>query len=202
MIVRRSAHMSSGDSASGDFLGVIRGKMAALTDDELLRVVTIEAQDYRQEAIDLAWAELRRRGIEAPSPAEIQRIQQQSAEERKNAPLEQVRWLKFYIFLIACDLVTALYHFILGSGQLGVGWRAFGACRIVLLGFLLPGMIRRKAWGYYLNWLQIAMTVYLLTVRWSAWWGLPVALSVWALPNFIYFRKRRQLFMPQSSQVG
>ena len=188
--------MSNGGSAKGDFLGVIQGKMAALTDDELLRVVTIEAQDYRNEAIDIAWAELRRRGIDAPSPQETAKIQQQRAEDKQNAPLRQLRWLRFYIFVMGADSAVALYSIIQDFGQnSSVGWLAGRACRLALLCFLLPGIIRREAWAYYLNWLYIALTAYTLTVSWSAsWWGLPVFFSIWALPNFIYFRKRRRLF--------
>jgi hypothetical protein len=188
--------MSDGGSANGDFLGVVQRNMAALTDDELLRVVTIEAQDYRKEAIDIAWAELRRRGIDAPSPQEIVRIEQRSAEDQQNAPLRQLRWLKFYTFVIAADSAAALYSFIRDVGQISVGWLAFRSCQLGLLCFLLPGMIRRKAWAYYLNWLYIALTVYTLAARWStSRWALPVFFSIWAVPNFIYFRKRRRLFL-------
>ena len=188
--------MSNGGSANGDFLGVVQRNMAALTDDELLRVVTIEAKEYRKEAIDIAWAELRRRGIDAPSPQEIEKAQQQSAEDKQNAPLRQLRWLKFYILLIACDSAATLYSFIQDFGQTSFGWLSFRSCQLGLLCFLLPGMIRRKPWAYYLNWLYIALTAYTLTV-WctGSRWGLPVFLPIWALPNFIYFRKRRRLFL-------
>jgi hypothetical protein len=190
--------MSNAGSVNGDFLGGIRGRMAALTDDELLRVVTIEAQDYRTEAIDIAWAELRRRGIEAPSPRDVERIQQRDTEERRNAPLQKIRWLKFYIFFIAVDLVGAVYFFIRDVRLLSAGWLISRSCQLGLLGFLLPGMIRRKGWAYYLNWLYLAVTVYTMSTRSSAvWWSLPLYSLVWAVPNFIYFRKRRQLFSPE-----
>jgi hypothetical protein len=191
--------MSSGASSGGDFLGVIRGQMAALTDDELRKVVTIEAQDYRKEAIDIALAELQRRGIEAPSPQEIQKIQQQSAEDQRDAPLQKVRWLKFYIFVMAGELVVALYFLIMEFGAIRAGWLAYRLCLLALLGFLLPGMIRRKGWAYYLNWLYIAWTACMMSIRWStAWWSLPIYFAIWAVPNFIYFKKRRRLFGPQS----
>lgn len=188
--------MSNGGSQNGDFLGVVQRNMAALTDDELLKVVTVEAQDYRPEAIDIAWAELRRRGIDAPSPQEIQKIQQQSAEDRQNAPLRQLRWLKFYIFVIAVDSAGALYSFIGDPRRADAGWLTVRACQLALFCFLLPGLIRRTRWAYYLNWVYIALTTYAFTVRWSpSWWGLPVFVSIWALPNFVYFGRRRRLFL-------
>ena len=193
--------MSGAGSDNGRFLDVIRGNMAALSDDELLRVITVQAQEYRKEALDLAWAELGRRGIQAPSPQEIETIQEQSAEERRNAPLHQLRWLKFYIFLIGGDSATAVYSFIQDFRQLGAGWLAFRSCVLVLLCFLLPGMIRRKGWAYYLNWVYLAVTVYKLWARSSTWWSLPIYFAIWALPNFIYFRKRRRLFIPQASET-
>lgn len=188
--------MSNGGSDDGDFLGVIQGNMSALTDDELLKVVTVEVQDYRPEAIDIAWAELRRRGIDAPSPQEIQKIHQQSAEARQNAPLRQLRWLKFYIFVVAIDSAGALYSFVGDFRRADVGWIAVRACQLALFCFLLPGLIRRTGWAYYLNWVYIAWMVCVFTVRWSTWWWrIPVFFAIWALPNFIYFRNRRRLFL-------
>lgn len=193
--------MSSAGSANGDFLDVIRGRIAALTDDELLKVVTVETQDYRKEALDIAWAELRRRGIEAPSPQEIEKLQQQSAQDRRDAPLRQVRWLKVYIFIVAVGLVGAVDVFIRDFRAISAGWLAFRACEIGLLGVLLPGMIRRKGWAYYLNWIYLALTVYTMSFpssKWWWWWWDPLFyFAIWALPNFIYFRKRRRLFFPQ-----
>lgn len=191
--------MTSAGSANGDFLEVIRGRIAELTDDELRRVVTVEAGDYRKEALDVAWAELRRRGIEAPSPQEVEKLQQQSAKDRQDAPLRQVRWLKFYICLIAVDLVGAVYLLIRDFGALSAGWLALRACALGVMGVLLPGMIKRKWWAYYLNWLYLAMTVSTMSYRSLAGWrGLLFYFAIWAVPNVIYFRKRRQLFLPQS----
>jgi hypothetical protein len=176
--------------------------MEALTDDELLKVVTVEAHDYRQEAIDVAWAELRRRGIQAPSPQEIETIHKQTAEDRRSAPLRKLRWLKFYIFVITLDAAAVLYSLVVEFGAASAGWLIVRSSQVGLLGFLLPGMIRRTAWAYYLNWIYLALTVYSWSMRQSnMWWSLLVSFWIWAVPNFIYFRNRRQLFMPQSSRA-
>ena len=191
--------MSSAGSANGDFLDVIRGRIAAMTDDELLKVVTVEAGDYRKEALDVAWAELRRRGIEAPSPQEVEKFQQQSAKDRQDAPLRNVRWLKFYIFFIAVDLLGELYFVIRDLGSLSTGWLVLRACELGLMGVLLPGMIKRKGWAYYLNWIYLATTVSTMSYRsLTGWRGLLFYFAIWAVPNVIYFRKRRRLFFPPS----
>jgi hypothetical protein len=48
-------------------LEAIREKIVAHDDHTLLKIVTVEAGDYREDVLDLARAELRARGIQIPS---------------------------------------------------------------------------------------------------------------------------------------
>jgi hypothetical protein len=50
----------------------LKQRMASLSDEELLRMVTEDAADYRRDALDFAKAELRSRGVDysTPPPAE------------------------------------------------------------------------------------------------------------------------------------
>ena len=41
----------------------LRDRFSKLTDEELLKIVTVEAKDYRNEAVDIAKSELRARGV-------------------------------------------------------------------------------------------------------------------------------------------
>ena len=47
-----------------DNLQEIRERIAGLSDEELVEMVTVEASDYRQEALDLAKTELTKRGVD------------------------------------------------------------------------------------------------------------------------------------------
>jgi hypothetical protein len=46
----------------------MRARMASLTDEELQRVVTVEAGDWSAEGLEAAGEELRRRGVVSLSP--------------------------------------------------------------------------------------------------------------------------------------
>jgi len=41
----------------------LQERMSGYTDDDLLRIITLDAKDYREDAIELARAELNKRGI-------------------------------------------------------------------------------------------------------------------------------------------
>ena len=47
-----------------DEIEELKDRITGLSDDELVHMVTISADDYREEALDCARAELRRRGVD------------------------------------------------------------------------------------------------------------------------------------------
>jgi len=47
-----------------DEIEELQDRIAALSDDELIEMVTVGARDYREEALDYARAELRKRGVD------------------------------------------------------------------------------------------------------------------------------------------
>ena len=54
----------------------LKQRLAALSDEELVRMVTEEAADYRSDALDFAKAELRSRGVDfsLPEPGENETV--------------------------------------------------------------------------------------------------------------------------------
>ena len=54
----------------------LKQRLAALSDEELVRMVTEEAADYRKDALDFAKAELRSRGVDfsLPEPGENEAV--------------------------------------------------------------------------------------------------------------------------------
>ncbi len=49
----------------------LRLRIASLTDDELVRLLTVEADQYRDEALDIARTEAARRGVVIGDPAPV-----------------------------------------------------------------------------------------------------------------------------------
>ena len=49
----------------------LRLRIESLTDDELVRLLTVEADQYREEALDIARAEAARRGVVIGDPAPV-----------------------------------------------------------------------------------------------------------------------------------
>lgn len=106
------------------------------------------------------------------------------------------------------------------TGIIGVGIGLFLVNQIAWLGFIVIaicapylaasiGIYKRKAWGWWLNWLTIALnSVNGLVPNSYETIGDPITsqvagefavrlffvLIIWILPNFIYWRKRRHLF--------
>ena len=52
-----------------DELNALRDRMSQMSDDQLLRIVEVEHDDYREEAIDIAQSELAKRNIPFKLPA-------------------------------------------------------------------------------------------------------------------------------------
>jgi hypothetical protein len=66
----------------------LKQRLAELTDDALLKMVREEAADYRKEALDLAKAELRARGVDYSTPA----ADEDEAEDNAPASLDPLRF--------------------------------------------------------------------------------------------------------------
>jgi hypothetical protein len=48
----------------------LKERITGLSDEELIEMVTVEAGDYRREAVEFAKAELARRGVDIPKPGD------------------------------------------------------------------------------------------------------------------------------------
>ena len=80
----------------------------------------------------------------------------------------------------------------------------------IFLAFIIYGLHKRRLWGWRLNWISIAGIALLTGIPPSAVWMLarhgntdltllpviwvPLTL-LWCWPNFVYFKKRRHLFL-------
>jgi hypothetical protein len=70
--------------------GDLEAAMTALPDGELLRIVGVDRDEYRSEALKIARAELTSRGVALPEPADAQRTADQPA---KSQPLGRISGL-------------------------------------------------------------------------------------------------------------
>ena len=69
-----------------DILAEIRENVARLPDEELIRIVSVDREQYRQEAIATATEELRRRQVVVPPPVVPQSIAARSVLPRSAMP--------------------------------------------------------------------------------------------------------------------
>lgn len=90
--------------------------MSERTDNELIKIVTVEREKYNPIAIEAADAEVEKRGIDTSG---FEKIRQKAAEERKqkekidsNVVSSEIRFLNFLIDLIAWLIVIFITGFI------------------------------------------------------------------------------------------
>lgn len=70
----------------------LKQRLAALSDEALVRMVTEEAADYRKDALDFARAELRSRGVDFSMPESAEEeTEDDSAESLDPLPLPSTR---------------------------------------------------------------------------------------------------------------
>ena len=65
----------------------LRERMAGLSDEELLRMVTVDAEEYRPEALDFAKAELKARNIDFAAPQVVGSGGQKNSDDREEKVL-------------------------------------------------------------------------------------------------------------------
>ena len=72
-----------------------------------------------------------------------------------------------------------------------------------LIALLAWGLVKMRRWAYYLNWVYLILPVAMqLTGPAVSLWRLIAYIGVWAMPNYIYFDKRRHLFGPAVLRSG
>jgi hypothetical protein len=168
----------------------LAARFQRLSEDELLAVVGKDREAYTEDAIRLAWIELRRRGIES-MPA--MRARPAMTEEPAQAPSRELgtKWIGVYAAIVGpLAVLGPLVQLVLGTSGAEVV-----AAQMPLAGLgvaVAYGVLKRRAWGWYVNWLLLVLTAGagLLT---GAGFGIIV---LWCVPNGIYFARRRHLFVP------
>jgi hypothetical protein len=87
----------------------IRARMSILTDYELQRVVTVDADQWQPRAVELAREEIARRGVLSVPAADAQQDEQPGARpEVMRGP--RLAWLAFGLFLVVLRfLLRALW---------------------------------------------------------------------------------------------
>lgn len=116
-----------------------------------------------------------------------------------------MQWFKFYAYIsIPLGLLISLILIFTLSGF--AGWITF--VNIILLGALFYGLYHRKLWAWYLNFPILIIEGFskaFNTTRRGAvdydftdgvgWVIFIVVTLVWVIPNWIYFAKRKHLFV-------
>jgi len=167
-------------------------RFARLSDAELLAVVGKDREDYTERALELAQIELDRRGVSGAEPGMAAQPEVVFAAKKIRAaaaPLGVV-WLGIYTALVGMAAVGTPMAMLVLDGPSSpdllpqIPISAF-QCAVAY------GLSKRRAWGWYLNWVLLAVTL-----------GLPgsggalgaVGRLVMVALNGVYFAKRRALF--------
>lgn len=92
--------------------------MSQRTDEELIKIVTIQRDDYQPIAVETAEEEIKKRGIDTTKVEEIKTDLEEKIEEEKEFDSKKVkstiRLLNFIIDSIAFLIVFAILGFIIG----------------------------------------------------------------------------------------
>jgi hypothetical protein len=165
--------------------------MKSRSDDELRAIVTVDAHNWRAEAIAVAWSELRARGIESVPAAAVVEL-----NDRKLRALP-TRWLTFYAFMTPIGAAFQLLEQLRAGGwPHSIASLLFELAPSVALGW---GLRKRRLWGWWLNWIflggNFVQFAWRCAVTTKASW---VVFGVWCLlwlpTNYRYFMRRRELF--------
>ena len=173
----------------------IKTALAQRSDEELLAIwVTNKTQEWRQEAFDTIRVILMERGISPPA--------QNEPTESSVQPLS-TKWLTVYTHA-RLPLGALLTLAPLGTGAASLYTFLYSIPWALLYLGLAVGLHRRRAAAWRLNWFLLAvetvgMVIGALSVSAANPMRFLTAMAVWIgawiVPNAMYFKKRRGLFV-------
>jgi hypothetical protein len=165
---------------------------AAMTDDELVRAVTRDRDDYVERALELARAELERRGVTPVAVDEKAAALPKRSARRSRAVGE--RWLDVYATLLVVAAVGLPVAAVVAGGTLA----SLFPWALPLAGLQLvvaSGLRTRKRWAWNLHWLLLLLRAFADGRAIIAMGPVAIALAAAALlATSIYFARRRALF--------
>lgn len=179
----------------------LKEKISSISDSELLKIVNIDFADYREEVMDFAREELRKRNI---SEEDIE----EEIEDHKESDLRiSIRWLNFYIYICLPGTVISYLLILLNiKNTIGIIINIF---LIIISCFVFVGLYKHRLWGWKLNYLllisiallipfiEVILSTNILTKAFpiTSYSGALIRYGLfWLLPNHIYFKKRYGLF--------
>ena len=124
----------------------------------------------------------------------------------------ETKWLWFYTYIrLPLSMLFSLLYLcgflIVADSLFSLIVPLFLLGILVLYTFTFIGLIKRTSWAYKLNWCVLACDSILpvLTGWISIGYGsIPISLGqagLWFIPNAIYFKKRRSLFIPEEEGI-
>lgn len=177
-----------------DELKDLQKRISNLSDDELLKMIHINYADYREEAINIAKEEIKKRNIPEIDDRKKDELRSKTAVE---LPL---RWLKFYTYFrlplaLAISLILMAYYL----DPMKVMGVVITALISILMCVVFIGLHKRRFWGWKLNLVLLVVETVLNSIgRAKDFEDFSIVLIggalIWFLPNYIYFNKRRYLF--------
>ena len=170
----------------------LKNKIKQMSDYDLIKMIKVEYDSYREDAIEFARREFEKRGLSEISQEKIDDI------KKTAKPEISIKWLKFYTyFRLPCGIILNLIQsYITGEPLILL----FTLLLSLLPFFVIIGLHKRKKWGWNLNIVLLFVESFLYPISRSEgnlllYFVFVVLLGLcWILPNFIYFKKRIHLF--------
>ncbi len=171
----------------------LKQRIKQYPDKELIRMVYIDSKDYLDETINIAKEEIEKRGIDKESVEKEQELPSESKIEKT-----PIKWLNFYTYFRLPFSVIIGFFWAFTSTDIFV--LSVQIIFSILPIFTIIGLHKRKLWGWKLNWILLALDMILYPIERSDTLTVYVILVIllgliWFLPNYIYFKKRRHLFV-------
>lgn len=130
--------------------------------------------------------------------------------EQKGSAVLPTRWLKFYIYIFLPFRILTSFNQTLAQ-YVTLIWAGYDAQLTpmtfvpiiiwdIFICFVIYGLHKRRIWGWICNWIYMGMMVLISPINFQnsigAYIGAVIILSLaFFLPNYIYFKKRRLLFL-------
>lgn len=160
-----------------------------MTDDDLVAAVTLERDDYVPRALELANDELKRRGVDVPARSAEVAVAHARRASRGQKKLG-TRWLEIHARLLLVSAVAMpVLHLLTPDAALPL---ELTLALSVIRGFAGVGLVQRRRWGYYFNFVALFSTFIAGLARPSA--ATAIAWLAWMLVNAVYFVRRQHLF--------
>jgi len=187
----------------------LKEKIKSYTDEEIIKIIFIDRDDYVDEVITIVEDEYSKRGIDEETAQSVSSRLNKQKKTKSNQPQADlgIKWLRFwnYLTLPSGGMLGILYCIV--EPDLSIIYLTYS----ILLIATVFGLHYRKLWAWRTNWIIIILVFLgnlipnLSTINpksENVMMDFIIRLTIltlfWYWPQSVYWRKRKILFENQS----